>query len=716
MAIMRIFYLIKPIVPRSIQIFLRRILTRLKRSRFSDIWPIDNRSEEPPIEWKGWPNQKRFALVLTHDVESNQGHEKCEKLMRLEQELGFRSSFNFVPERYFVSSRLRYKLTANGFEVGVHGLNHDGKLYASEKIFNQRSERINHYLKEWDAVGFRSPAMHHNFEWIHQLNIEYDASTFDTDPFEPQPDGVGTIFPFFVDGKPNRKGYVELPYTLPQDYTLFILMKEKNIDIWKKKLDWIAQKGGMALINTHPDYMNFINGKFQQEEYPVQYYENFLKYIKSEYNGHYWNVLSKDLSQFWREKAKTSFRPVKNNYHPIGHHKKNIRMPAVVLSGHTMGLGVIRSLGSQGVPVITVSYEKKDMGQVSKYAKKSIHAPHPEESENQFINLLIDQAKHSGRGVLIPTDDTTLVSVSKNKTLLEEYYHVACTDWDVTKKFLDKSDTYKIAEQIGVPSPRTLTLMCIAELEANCTNFKFPCLVKPFYSHRYFERFGEKMSVVKNYDEMFTVYKQAVQFDIPVMIQELIPGGDEQGVNYNSFFWNGETLIEFTAQKIRYSQSGFGVPRVVRSRIHIPEVQESAKKILQTIQFNGYSCIEFKKDPRDGIYKLMEVNGRFNRSGLLSLKCGINFPWLVYKHLIEGKLPQYQEYMPDVYWIDEFKDMADSIKPLLSKHYTFKQFIQPYLNPNIFAVFDKKDLMPFLKRFYDIFKMGLSISNYQLIK
>ena len=155
--ITKIYYLIKPMIPRSIQILLRRILIRLKRYRFSNVWPIDSRSEQTPVEWRGWPNQKKFAFVLTHDVESVQGQEKCEQLMKLEQDLGFRSSFNFVPERYPVSDKLRHKLVANGFEVGVHGLNHDGKLYASEEIFMRRSERINHYLKAWGAVGFRSP-------------------------------------------------------------------------------------------------------------------------------------------------------------------------------------------------------------------------------------------------------------------------------------------------------------------------------------------------------------------------------------------------------------------------------------------------------------------------------------------------------------------------------------------------------------------------------
>ena len=98
------------------------------------------------------------------------------------------------------------------------------------------------------SVGFRSPSMYHNLELLHHLNIEYDASTFDTDPFEPQPDGMATIFPFWVSSQDPQKGYVELPYTLPQDFLLFVLLQEKNIDIWKKKLDWIVDHGGMACL------------------------------------------------------------------------------------------------------------------------------------------------------------------------------------------------------------------------------------------------------------------------------------------------------------------------------------------------------------------------------------------------------------------------------------------------------------------------------------
>jgi hypothetical protein len=304
MLINDIYYFLKPLIPRRLQIILRQKVIQSKRLLYSNIWPIDEKAAKLPDHWPGWPYQKQFAVVLTHDVETAKGQEKCLDLIKLETEFGFRSSFNFVPERYKVLSELRHYLTQNEFEVGVHDLTHDGKLYRSRNIFNKRAVRINHYLKEWESVGFRSGAMHHNLTWIHDLNIEYDSSTFDTDPFESQPDGMRTIFPLWIPGNSAPNGYVELPYTLPQDFTLFVLMQEKSIDIWKRKFDWIARNGGMALLITHPDYMNFGGQKQGIEQYPVEYYIEFLEYIKcSKFEGQYWHVLPKDIARFWMNLA-----------------------------------------------------------------------------------------------------------------------------------------------------------------------------------------------------------------------------------------------------------------------------------------------------------------------------------------------------------------------------------------------------------------------------
>src|ERR1019366_5505303 len=167
-----------------------------------------------PPGWPGWPGGKRFALVLTHDVEGVRGLGRVERLRKLELTHGVRSVFNLVPEgEYRVPEALRHTLERAGFELGVHGLEHDGKLYSSKARFARKAARIKEYLRQWDACGFRSPLMQHRLDWLHQLGVEYDCSTFDTDPFEPEPDGVGTIFPFWVPG-PKGSGYVELPYTL----------------------------------------------------------------------------------------------------------------------------------------------------------------------------------------------------------------------------------------------------------------------------------------------------------------------------------------------------------------------------------------------------------------------------------------------------------------------------------------------------------------------
>ncbi len=225
--------------------------------------------------------------------------------MELEQRYGFVSSFNFVPERYNVSPALRAKLESEGFEVGVHGLNHDGKLYSSREEFRRRAHKINRYIEQWGTVGFRSPAMHNNLEWIKDLNIEYDASTFDTDPFEPQPDGQYTIFPFYVEGDANRSGYVELPYTLPQDFTLYVILQEKDPSIWQRKLDWIARNGGMALVNIHPDYIHFGSGRPGNEEFPANVYASFLDYVRTQYEGEYWHALPRQVAAFWKKHYQT---------------------------------------------------------------------------------------------------------------------------------------------------------------------------------------------------------------------------------------------------------------------------------------------------------------------------------------------------------------------------------------------------------------------------
>jgi glycosyltransferase involved in cell wall biosynthesis len=321
MASNRAYYYLKPYLPWRLRMTIRGIMARRKRAACQDEWPIFEAAGRPPAGWPGWPKGEKFAFVITHDVESQAGLGKCRQLMQLEQELGFRSSFNFIPEgSYAVSRELREELVKNGFEVGVHDLNHDGKLYHSYESFSEKARRINHYLKEWGATGFRSGFMLRELDWLHELNVQYDASTFDTDPFEPQPDGAGTIFPFWIPGpEPQKsaignrksvptfaKGYVELPYTLAQDSTLFMILRESTPEIWLRKLDWITQRGGMALLNVHPDYLRFPGEPVSPRTFPVAHYVELLKYVRDHYAGVYWQPLPRAMAEFC-----SGFRPEK---------------------------------------------------------------------------------------------------------------------------------------------------------------------------------------------------------------------------------------------------------------------------------------------------------------------------------------------------------------------------------------------------------------------
>jgi len=300
MNLLTVYYQIRPLIPRRVQISTRRAIASYKQTAVKNIWPIHPKASRVPDGWTGWPDNKKFALILSHDVDSAKGRDRCFELMKIEKDFGFRSSFNFVAEDYQVPLFLLQELKESGFGIGLHGLRHDGKLFSSRKIFDKSISRINHYLKKWGSVGFHSPSMHRNLDWIADLDIEYDNSTFDTDPFEPQFDGMNTIFPLWVMNKTKTRGYVEFPYTLPQDHCLFVILKEKNIKIWKQKLDWISANGGMAFLNTHPDYMNFAGGKCSLEEYPADYYRNFLDYIRTKYAGQYWYVLPQEASRFWK--------------------------------------------------------------------------------------------------------------------------------------------------------------------------------------------------------------------------------------------------------------------------------------------------------------------------------------------------------------------------------------------------------------------------------
>jgi D-aspartate ligase len=379
---------------------------------------------------------------------------------------------------------------------------------------------------------------------------------------------------------------------------------------------------------------------------------------------------------------------------------------AIVVSGFTHALGVVRSLGRQGVPVAVVSYDERDIATSSRFVREVIPAPHPDKDEPQFVKALLDAAYQRPGSLLVPASDAALGSIARHKTDLEDAgLIVAVDDQEVSETLLNKAKTFALARCAGIPSPVTYAASSEEEVHQFCTTASFPAVLKPELSHIYREVVGVKWTRVESPEEAIRAYSVARSHSLDVILQEFIPGDELCGAVYNSYFLNGEPLVEFTSRKIRNSPPETGSPSVVVSE-WIPEVAEVGRRLLRAVKFSGYSCTEFKLDPRDGEYKVMEVNARHNLSSLLATRCGLNFPWMQYQHLVDGIVPVQRDYEQGIYWIDITRDMQNLPHYLGRPGYTLGSFLKPYRRSHIFAVLDRHDLGPAATRGIGAIRVG----------
>jgi D-aspartate ligase len=371
--------------------------------------------------------------------------------------------------------------------------------------------------------------------------------------------------------------------------------------------------------------------------------------------------------------------------------------PALVLSSHLAAMGTIRCFGVAGVPVVNVHYAGSDFAYLSRHVRHRVRSPHPERDEQGFVDLLVDCAERYGRCLIVPANDATLGVVSRRKRELEEHHVVAAADWSVIEQVIDKHHTYELAHAIGVPAPRTESPNTREDVQRIASTFMFPCLVKPRVSHRYAELFGAKLARVHDESELVAEFDRATAEGIAVLVQEYIPGDDSHSFNYNAYR-SADWVIDFTAQKLRLAPPEFGLPRVVVSRA-VPEIVAPARRMLEALDYTGYSCTEFKLDPRDGVHKLMEVNGRVNRSILHPLASGLNFPWIMYRDLMLGDTTSTSPLdRRPAYWIDLASDVRYSLRGWRSEGVGWRGYLRPYAGRKVFAVGDGMDVLPFLKR------------------
>ena len=290
----KLYYRLRPFIPIS----LRQMLQRGRNQGFGvpDDWYLPTEfvrdlrkalvADADAVAVHPWPDGYQISCVLTHDVETKMGLELVDQLATVEEQFGFRSSWNIVPYLYDMDLGLIADLKGRGHEIGVHGYNHDGRLFESQRTFKRRAGPINQALANFGSEGFRSPMVHRNLKWIGTLNVDYDSSCFDIDPFQAMPGGVGAPWPFFS-GK-----FVELPYTLPQDHTLLVSLMETSPRIWIEKIEFLRGIAGMALLVTHPDYLD-TPGR-------LDVYRRLLEHLAEQHD--IWHALPREVSDWWRQR------------------------------------------------------------------------------------------------------------------------------------------------------------------------------------------------------------------------------------------------------------------------------------------------------------------------------------------------------------------------------------------------------------------------------
>lgn len=339
-ALARIYYLLRPFLPihvrKRLQGFHFRGWNRLKFPN----WPVDcsvdnifgellllslkaSRADRIPFIWF-WPKGATSCAIMTHDVETAFGAACCQDLMDIDDSFGIKASFQVIPEQcYNVTSEFLTSIRDRGFEVVIHDLNHDGHGYRDHKQFLARAEKINSYGAAFGAKGFRAASLYRKQLWYDALTFAYDMSVPNVAHLNPQRGGCCTVMPYFLGN------ILELPVTTTQDYTLFHILGDYSIDLWKKQMEIIMEKHGLISLVVHPEYT--------VEPQQRCIYEGLLGFLSclEEAKG-LWITTPGEVNRWWRQRAEMKLVPGSNGWYIEGPDAKRACLAYASFDGHRL--------------------------------------------------------------------------------------------------------------------------------------------------------------------------------------------------------------------------------------------------------------------------------------------------------------------------------------------------------------------------------------------
>ena len=331
------YYRLRPHLRIPIRKRLQRLWLRGWEKRHFPSWPVDRSVdqllgrllalsmkahgvERIPFIWF-WPNGQKSCAIMTHDVEETSGVDFCPSLMDIDDSFAIKSSFQFVPEgRYAIPQALLERTRARGFEVNVHDLNHDGNLYDNKEAFLRRALRINKYVKEYGAAGFRSAVLYRRLDWYDAYDFSYDMSVPNVGHLDAQSGGCCTVMPYFIGN------VLELPVTTTQDYTLFHIFSDYSLDLWQRQIKLITMNHGLLSFIAHPDFI--------LERRARDTYVGLLAHLaRLRSQGEVWMALPKEVDRWWRERARMTILGETGRWRIAGPGQERARLAYACLVG-----------------------------------------------------------------------------------------------------------------------------------------------------------------------------------------------------------------------------------------------------------------------------------------------------------------------------------------------------------------------------------------------
>ena len=390
---------------------------------------------------------------------------------------------------------------------------------------------------------------------------------------------------------------------------------------------------------------------------------------------------------------------------------KNTDKPIALVTGLDItGLGVIRSLGRRGIPVIGLDSNPKQIGLFSRYCKKLV-CINPE-NEKEYINLLLDLGEQMNtKGVIFQGSDAHTSSILKYRNKLERYYEFPMANLEIIEKLINKKKFYKTLEKLNMPYPKTFFPKDVSEVIQFGKEITYPYIVKPIFSTNFSKEFGVKVFQVNSEEELVKAYDKSTSSGYEVVIQEVIIGSDINVYGLGSYLnHKSEPIGIFIYKKIRGYPKGFGTCCLVES-VWEPEIVKLGMQFLQNINYHGISEVEFKKDLRDNKFKFIEMNPRAWWQNSLAARCGVDLPYMAYMDAMGKDVEKVISKKNGIKWLYMFNVLRSSFESISKGELSFIDGIKSLRGEKEYAIFAWDDPLPF---FVSLFNLSSAVLRYSL--